>query len=291
MADEQGKIGMNDTIQADQLMGKSHRVPTGLGQLHVVEIGTGSEAIVLWPSIFTDHHIYDELARRLSDRFRFLLIDGTGHGQSEGLVKGFTMLQCAQAIETVMDVFGLEAAIVGGTSWGGLASAELALVSPARVKAVVLMNTPMEIDERSPKISARMIAAGARWMLGTSAFRKGVAKSFFSDTALLANPGYAQHFHNMLRSVEAAPLAAAARSVLLRGRPLKDRLNGLTMPVLVIAGKADPMYPIEGQAHAASLAPKGRFEPVNGKHISVLEEPVAVAEILQDFAREVFASQ
>ncbi|MFN9715404.1 MAG: alpha/beta fold hydrolase, partial [Planctomycetota bacterium] len=63
---------MNDTIQADQLMGKSHRVPTGLGQLHVVEIGTGSEAIVLWPSIFTDHHIYDELARRLSDRFRFL---------------------------------------------------------------------------------------------------------------------------------------------------------------------------------------------------------------------------
>jgi len=265
-------------------------VPTGLGQLHVVEIGTGSEAIVLWPSIFTDHHIYDELARRLSDRFRFLLIDGTGHGQSEGLVKGFTMLQCAQAIETVMDVFGLEAAIVGGTSWGGLAAAELALVSPARVKAVVLMNTPMEIDERSPKFSARMIAAGARWMLGTSAFRRGVAKSFFSETALLANPGYAQHFHDMLRSVEAAPLAAAVRSVLLRGKPLKARLNVLSMPVLVIAGKADAMYPIENQAHAASLAPNGRFEPVNGKHISVLEEPTAVAEILRDFAREVLVS-
>ncbi|MFN6162506.1 MAG: alpha/beta fold hydrolase, partial [Planctomycetota bacterium] len=63
-----------------------------------------------------------------------------------------------------------------------------------------------------------------------------------------------------------------------------------SMPVLVIAGKADAMYPIENQAHAASLAPNGRFEPVNGKHISVLEEPTAVAEILRDFAREVLVS-
>lgn len=281
---------MNDTTITEPSMGISHFVSTGLGRLHVVEFGTGSETMVLWPSIFTDHHIYDVLAQRLADRFRFLLIDGPGHGRSEGPVQGFTMLQCAQATEAVMDAFGLDESIVGGTSWGGLAAAELALTSPERVKAVVLMNTPMEIDERSPKFSARMIAAGARWMLRTRAFRKGVAKSFFSETALQANPSFAQHFHDMLRSVEAAPLAAAVRSVLLRGKPLKDRLNGLTMPVLVIAGKVDPMYPIEDQAHAASLAPNGRFEPVNGKHISVLEEPVAVAEILLDFAREVLVS-
>jgi 3-oxoadipate enol-lactonase len=283
---------MKDTIEIEpSKMGVSHFVPTGLGQLHVVDIGTGSETVVLWPSIFTDHQIYDELADRLGNFYRFLLIDGPGHGRSEGPVQGFTMVQCAHTIEAVMDAFDLEAAIVGGTSWGGLAAAELALISPERVKAVVLMNTPMEIDERSPKLSARMIAAGARWILGTSVFRRGVAKNFFSDTAMQANPRYSRHFHDMLRSVEAAPLAAAVRSVLLRGKPLKDRLSGLAMPVLVIAGKADPMYPIEDQAHAASLAPNGRFEPVNGKHISVLEEPVTVAEILQDFAREVFASQ
>lgn len=277
---------MNSTPQIEPPMGVAHDVLTVLGRLHVVEIGAGSETIVLWPSIFTDHHIYDEVVQRLAERFRFLLIDGPGHGRSTGPAAPVTMVQCACAFEAVFDFFGLDTAIVGGTSWGGLAAAELALVSPQRVKAVVLMNTPMEIDERSPKFSARMITFGARWMLGTALFRTGIAKSFFSQRALQANPRYARHFHDMLKWANARQLAAAVRSVLLRGRPLKDRLPGLTMPVLFIAGKSDSMYPIDAQAQAALLAPQGRFETVDGRHISVIEEPDVVAGILTRFVHD-----
>ena len=138
----------------------SQFVLTSLGKLHVVEIGAGDETIVLWPSIFTDHHIYDNLVQLLSARYRFLLIDGPCHGQSEESSLEFTMSQCALAIADVLDAYGLDAAIVGGTSWGGLAAAELAIASPERVKAVILMNTPMEIDERAPKMSSKMIEIG-----------------------------------------------------------------------------------------------------------------------------------
>lgn len=266
----------------------SHTVKTNLGQLNVVEAGTAGETIVLWPSIFTDHRIYDGIVSALGSSYRFLLIDGPAHGKSEGGEEEFTMDACAEAMAQVMDHFGLERAIVGGTSWGGITAAHLALAAPKRVKALVLMNTPMMIDAQRPGLKARFIASGARWMLRSAIFRNGVAKSFFSPDALDANPTYTKAFHAMLKSANPSRLATAIRSVILRGSPLQDRMAELSVPTLVIAGKEDAMYPVKAQAEAALLAPNGRFDPVSGKHISVVERPDEVAAIMGDFiAREV----
>jgi 3-oxoadipate enol-lactonase len=262
---------------------RSQFVHTSLGRLHVTEVGLGAEPLVLWPSIFTDRHIYDGLVARLGHRFRFVLIDGPGHGQSEGPVTAFPMTRAADEMAAVLDQLGLTRAIVGGTSWGGLVAAELALTRPDQVKALLLMNTPMEIDGRAPGLSARLIALGARWMPGAAMFRNGVAKSFFSARVLKANPGYAARFHAMLRAARPRQLAAAIRSVLLCGQPLRPRLVDLNAPTLVIAGRQDAMYPIASQSDAARTLPNGRFEAVEGKHISVVEASDAVAAILCDF--------
>ena len=279
---------MNAIPQIETDTAISHFVRTDLGWLHVVGAGTGPETIVLWPSIFTDGRIYDGIVARLGASYRFVLIDGPAHGQSEGGETEFTMEACADAMGQVMDHFGLDSAVIGGTSWGGIAAAHLALAAPERVKALMLMNTPMEIDAARPGLKARFIAGGARWMLRSNLFRDGVAKSFFSPEVLNANPTYAQAFHAMLKKADPSRLATAVRSVILLGTPLKDRMSDLTVPTLVIAGKEDEMYPIAIQAEAALYAPKGRFEPVGGKHISVVERPDEVSTLLRDFvAREV----
>jgi len=268
----------------------SHTITTVLGRLHVVQAGTTGETLVLWPSIFTDHHIYDGIASRLGASYRMLLIDGPGHGKSAGNPAEFNMAACAQAMTQVMDHFGLESAIVGGTSWGGITAAHLALTVPKRAKALVLMNTPMTINARSPGLKARLIASGARWMLGTASFRNGVAKSFFSSDVLKANPAYAHAFYAMLKSADPSCLAAAVRSVILRGTPLLDRMGDVSVPTLVIAGKEDEMYPMRVQAEATLRVRNSRFEPVDGKHISAVERPDAVSAILGNFiAREVGA--
>lgn len=274
---------MNAMIHIETAPPVTHVVTTDLGRLIVVEAGSGPETIMLWPSIFTDHRIYDEIVARLGVSYRVFLIDGPAHGQSEGGENEFTMETCGAAMAQVMDHFGFEKAIIGGTSWGGITAAHLALAAPERAKALVLMNTPMEIDAARPGLKARSIASGARWMLRSKFFRDGVAKSFFSPEVLKANRAYAQAFHTMLKSADPSRLATAIRSVILRGTPLKDRMSDLTVPTLVIAGKEDEMYPIAVQAEAALLAPKGRFEPVGGKHISVVERPDEVSALLRDF--------
>ncbi|MEM9248201.1 MAG: alpha/beta fold hydrolase [Pseudomonadota bacterium] len=141
--------------------------------------------------------------------FRFLLMDGPAHGKSEGGEAEFTMEACAQAMGQMMDHVGLDHAIVGGTSWGGLVAANLALAAPHRAEALVLLNTPMEVGAARPGLKAHFIASGARWMLRSSVFRHGVAKSFFTPDVLRANPDYAHAFHAMLASAEPTRLAAA----------------------------------------------------------------------------------
>ena len=274
---------MNAMAQSEKAAAISHSVTTDLGRLHVVETGAGPETVVFWPSIFTDHRIYDGIVARLGMAYRFLLIDGPAHGKSEGRDSEFTMETCADAMAQGMAHFGLERAIIGGTSWGGITAAHLALAAPERAKALVLMNTPMQIDASHPGLKARFIAGGARWMLGSGVFRNGVAKSFFSPEVLAENPVYSEAFHAMLKTADPSRLATAVRSVILRGAPLKDRMTELTVPTLVVAGKEDDMYPIAVQAEATRLAPKGRFEAVGGKHVSVVERPGEVSAILRDF--------
>lgn len=71
---------MNAMTDIETATPVSHRIKTDLGRLHVVKAGSGPETIVLWPSIFTDHRIYDDIVARLGMSYRFLLIDGPAHG-------------------------------------------------------------------------------------------------------------------------------------------------------------------------------------------------------------------
>ncbi len=258
-------------------------VTTALGPIGVRVAGSGGTTVLLWPSIFTDSHIFDQLASDLSSEATFLLVDGPGHGASGGPHHSFSMADCAGIISSVLDAFGVDRAFVGGVSWGGIAAADFARARPQRTSGVILMNTPMSIDRRSPGLQARFIAFGARWLLSTSAFRNGVAASFFSKQTLHRDTAYASHFHDVLRSADPRALSAAVRSVILEGDPLKDRLHELSMPTLVIAGREDAMYPVDEQAESASRLANGQFKPVPGKHISPLEAPAETAALIAAF--------
>jgi 3-oxoadipate enol-lactonase len=261
-----------------------HRsVPTCLGSLHVEVHGAGSETLVLWPSIFTDMRIYDGLCQRLGNICRLVLIDGPGHGRSSGPGRTFSLGECGKAITEVMAAHEISRAVVGGTSWGGMAAVHLARQSPECVRGLLLMNTPMTIDRHAARLSQRMIALGARWLMHTSAYRNGVAESFFSSATLDQNQAYARHFDTMLRKADVAELANAVRSVLLMSDPLMVQLTFIQHPALVIAGEDDAMYPMRTQVEASLRLQNGTINPVPGKHISVVEAPDAVAQSIISF--------
>jgi 3-oxoadipate enol-lactonase len=259
------------------------RIKTRLGTLAVRQMGDGADALVLWPSIFTDHGIFDRLSAQLRDRFRVVVIDGPGHGESEGPQRLFTMAECGGAVSDVMDALQITSAFAGGTSWGGIAAAELALAAPERVRALVLMNTPFDLDRKAPGFMARFMTFGSRLLLKAAVFRNGVAKSFFDQRSLRENPVYAAHFHAMLQNADSRVLSKSIRSVMLESSPLFGKLSRIDAPALVIAGRDDAMYPLARQAEAALQMKNSRFEVVSGRHISVIDALPEVSTVIGEF--------
>jgi 3-oxoadipate enol-lactonase len=88
-------------------------VSTILGPLYLDDEGSvDAPAALLWPSLFTDHHMWDQQVAALRDvGWRTLALDPPGHGRSPGPQRGFTMDECAEAAVQVLDAAGLRKSV------------------------------------------------------------------------------------------------------------------------------------------------------------------------------------
>ncbi len=277
-----GAVGVASTLPQ---LGAPIMVPTALGRIAVWDPTPQASGppVVLWPSIFSDHTIYAATLGQLGGR-RVLLIDGPGHGSSEGpSERSFTMQECAVALKTIMDSRSITSAVVGGTSWGGLVGAEFALLYPDRTAGLLLLNTPFFTTPGGPSVGERLITWGARHAPASSLFTQGVARSFFSPATRAAGGPVMERFHTHLRQSDAASLGSAVRSVLLEREALAPRLSRIQAPTLVIAGDQDAMYPRVLQREAAAQLPRGRLVVVGSQHISAVDAPAATAAAIRAF--------
>jgi 3-oxoadipate enol-lactonase len=275
----------------ERSLGQPHMVPTSLGRLAVWDTGPQSNgaqlegpAVLLWPSIFSDHVIFRSLVEHWRGKRRVILIDGPGHGASEGpRDRTFTMQACAVAMNEVMDSRSVASAVVGGTSWGGLVGGEFAILYPQRTQGVLMMNTPFFVSTEGASTSEKFITWGARTLAGTSLFTNGVARSFFMPATRAAGGPILEHFHDSLHRADAKALSNAIRSVLIERSDMADRLPRIAAPALVIAGRHDDMYPLERQREAVQKLPLGKLEVVESRHISVVDRPADVARLIDTF--------
>lgn len=282
-----GRVGSASPVPG---LGAPTMIATSLGRLAVWDSGPpvteqgGAATLALWPSIFSDHSIYSALVDRWRGKRRLILIDGPGHGSSDGVAnRTFTMDECAQAMKAVFDALSVSEAVVGGTSWGGLVAGEFALRYPQHTRGVIMMNTPFFMAPDGPSVAEKMITWASGNVLSTQLFTSGVARSFFLPKTRYEHGPVIAQFHAGLQQSDPATLSNAIRSVLLERKPLADRLSSITAPTLVIAGLHDAMYPLNRQRSAAATLPRGRIEVVDSAHISVVDQPIRVAELIEAF--------
>ena len=77
-------------------------VPTCLGRLRVRSVGEGP-AMVFWSSLLMDARMWMAQARYFSLRYRVVLINPPGHGDSAALSRAFTFAECARCVSEVLD--------------------------------------------------------------------------------------------------------------------------------------------------------------------------------------------
>lgn len=262
-------------------------VSTVLGPIFVDDKGNASEPVaLLWPSLFTDHHMWDQQIPALrAAGWRTLALDPPGHGQSPGPGRGFTMDECALAALQVFDAAGLQTPVVlFGTSWGGIVAPRIALKAPDRVKGMVLFNTTAE----PPNLSAWTTSTMLTWMLAASVI-DGFVNNMLLSLQLSAGtrrdkPQIGENVASRFRSWNRRAVIKTVRSVLVDRDGVLDALPNVTAPTLVVSGAEDTILPSAMSRRIVAKLPNARHVEVPGAaHLVPLEQPDAANALILEF--------
>lgn len=188
------------------------------------------------------------LIESYSRHFEVVGFEARGCGRSSVPAGEWSIAELADDAAALLDALGIDAALVYGSSMGGMVAQELVLRHPARVRALVLGCTTagaIRGVQPSAETVQRMIANQS--LSGDEALEAGWRLGY-SDAYIKANRA-ALLERARAASQLAAPRDSYMRQVLASARhDTYDRLHEVACPVMIIHGEDDVMIPV-GNAH------------------------------------------
>jgi 2-succinyl-6-hydroxy-2,4-cyclohexadiene-1-carboxylate synthase len=220
---------------------------------------------------------WDPVVAALGERYRAIAPDIRGHGAASD-ARPVTL----EAVIGDIDELAPQGCVLAGYSQGGRIALHAALALPGRFARLVLIGAGPGVDD--PGERAKRRAADdelADWIDRSSV--EAVAARWAGTPVLADQPSRvrAAAHADRLRNTPAG-LAAALRGLGTGVLPsLWQRLPGIDLPVVVIAGERDEKFRAIGERMAAEL-PRAELIVVAGAgHAVHLEAPARVAEATQ----------
>jgi len=265
-------------------MAEDQMVQTPLGSLAVRVRGQGPPA-VLWHSLFVDERSWQRVEKDFAAERRLVLITGPGHGASSDPGRRYTMEECADAAQTVLDALGIAEPVDWvGNAWGGHVGVIFAATWPGRCRTLVTVGTP--IQALSPAERARTLSLLLAYrLLGPARFiQDGVANVLLSARTRAHDPAAVEMVKDCLANADRAGLRNAVVSISLQRRDLGSLLPQIDTPTLFITG-ADHKDWTAHQAEAAShsLSHGSSAVVANAAYLAPLEAPQETAQLVRHF--------
>ena len=267
----------------DSTRAARRRVAANGTTLHITVRGPErAPALVLLHYFAGSGRAWDAVVDTLGDGARCVAPDLRGHGDSDGPPGGYTVADGADDVAALVAALGLAADGAGytlvGHSMGGKIALALAARRPPGLRSVVLLApsppTPEPMDE------------AARTRLLASHGDRAAARATVARVTVRPLPA-AAHARAVADNLRTAP--AAWRAWLERGsrEDIAAATSEIAVPVLAVAGGADPVIPEAVVVHeVVERVPGARLALMPGVgHLQPLEAPTAVAELLASALR------
>jgi len=253
---------------------------------------------------------YMEWRRNLEEvagRHRVFAPDLPGYGRTDKPRVRYTIPYFARFIRRYMEDRGLRSAALIGASLGGRIALEVALEQPALVRKLVLVNT---LGLGRPKVRMAQMAYGlvtlprvgeavmrftrdaltwapaamvrrvaARYAGATSDLKRTMDDTYLED---LREMYATDAFHNAYLSTVRSLINP--RSLFGGHHDVTQRLNELKIPVQLIWGADDPLFPLAHAERASSLIQRCRLAVIDGAgHTPQAERPEEFNRVLHAF--------
>jgi 3-oxoadipate enol-lactonase len=264
------------------------QITSGDAEIFYEVLGSGPPVVLLHP-FPANHELWLPASQALSSRYRVVLPDLRGHGDS-GLGNGpATMEKHAADIARAMDDAGIRRAPLVGNSIGGYAIFEFWRRYPGRASALVLCNTKAQADT-PPARAARLQAAADVTERGTEPFFESMLGKLMGETTHKTRPDLVDAALRMMRKMSPEDVAMVQRG--MAGRPDSvETLKTVDVPALIITGDEDTLTGV-AEAELMQRNILGSQMKVISKagHYSPWERPEEVGKLLRQFLDSVHAA-
>ncbi len=205
--------------------------------LYFEDSGGPGPAVVFSHGFLMDHTMFDAQVEALAPEFRCIRWDERGFGQTEAR-RPFTYWDSADDCIALLDHLGLARAVLVGMSQGGFLSLRAALLHPARVRALGLIDTQSGVEDAAalPQYQAMI----DHWV-GTEPLDP--VASVVGDL-ILGDPALKAEWIAKWKARDRTSLRLPGECLLGRD-DITARLSEIRCPAIVFHGSEDQAIPLE----------------------------------------------
>ena len=263
------------------------QITSGDAEIAYEILGNGPPVVLLHP--FPAHHeLWLPAAQTLVARYRVILPDLRGHGDS-GIGEGpATMEKHAADVARVLDHAEVGRAAFAGVSIGGYVLFEFWQRYPGRIAALALCNTKAQADTPEGK-AGRLQAATDVLERGTELFFESMVPKLLGKTTHETRPDRVEGALRMMRKMSPEDVAQVQRGMAERPDSVPT-LKMINVPTLLVTGDEDILTgPPDAELMHQSI-PASQLRVISrAGHYSPWEQPEEVGKLLRQFLDSVHA--
>lgn len=256
-------------------------VRNGDAEIHYEILGSGPDVVLLHP-FPANRNVWRPVAVALSTRYRMILPDLRGHGDS-GVGEGAaTMAQHASDLARVCDDAGVSKAVFAGNSIGGYILFECWRRWRERIRGLALCDTKAQADTAEGRATRLKSVEDAR-KNGTTGFVENNLQNLLGESTRNHRPDIVDTARQMMQRMTVAGIAAVQQGMAERPDSMAT-LATIDVPALVVVGEEDVVTPpAEAELMQRTIRGSQLRQIAKAGHYAPLEQAEAVTAVMREF--------
>ena len=234
-------------------------------------------ALVFSNSLGTKYSMWQPQIDALQDDFFVICYDTRGHGASSAPQGPYCIEQLGQDVINLLDHLNIEKANFCGISMGGLTGQWLAIHKPERFNRVIVCNTAAKIGQEQAWLDRAALVREQ----GLDPIAATAASRWFTEPFIQSNTAVLESLSNDLAAGSAEGYASCCEA--LAKADLREKLESIQVPLLVIAGRKDPVTTVSDAQYMVNHIRSSALFEIDASHISNIEQPKAFNQAILDF--------
>jgi pimeloyl-ACP methyl ester carboxylesterase len=257
------------------------RVRSGDAEIAYEVLGDGPPVVLLHP-FPTNHEWWQPAAQNLLQRYRVILPDLRGHGESEVGEGPATMDKHAADLARVLDDAEVGRAVMAGVSIGGYLLFEFWRRFRGRVAGLALIDTKATAD-KPDAYKARLATASDVIERGTEPFIEGMLLKVFGETTRRSRPDLLETARHMMLKMSAEDVSLVQRGMAERPDSVAT-LKTINVPTLILTGDEDTLTPVaDAEVMRQNISGSELKVIPKAGHFAAYEQSELVGKLLRQF--------